>query len=196
MKVLVACEYSGAVRDAFIARGHDAVSCDLFPSEKPGPHFIGDVRQILNIGWDLMIAHPPCTYLANSGVRWLYRHGSLNDERMREMIAASEFFKMLMNAPIPHIAIENPIMHKYAREIIVRPYDQIVHPWMFGHPATKAICLWLKDLPPLITSIHHIAPMRNWREKKKGSRSVHARSRTFQGMADAMALQWGGIKDD
>ena len=191
MRVLVACEFSGTVRDAFIARGHEAMSCDLLPSETPGPHYQGDIFDIVNgIGgkqWDLMIAHPPCTYLCNSGVRWLHER----EGRWAEMIAGAVFFRNLLTAPIPYIAIENPIMHGYGQQIIGIPPTQSIQPWQFGHGETKRTCLWLKNLPPLTPTnivagrtpkIHHASPGPNrWRE----------RSRTYQGIAEAMAMQWG-----
>ncbi len=186
MKILIACEFSGIVRDAFIAKGHDAVSCDLLPTERPGPHFRCDVRGILGGGWDLMIAHPPCTRLCNSGVRWLSERNL-----WQHMRVAAEFFKHLLQADIPRIAVENPIPHKYALEIIGRKYDQIIQPWQFGHPETKSTCLWLKGLtgikPTNIVSgrearIHKMAPSKN-----RG----RLRSITYQGIADAMAEQWG-----
>jgi hypothetical protein len=192
VRVLVACEFSGVVRDAFLARGHDAMSCDLLPSEAPGPHYQGDVRDILDDGWDLMVAHPPCTYLANSGVRWLYGgKGTRRDHvRWNAMVDAAVFFADLLNAPIPRIAVENPIMHRYGRDIIGRGPDQTIQPWQHGHPETKATCLWLKGLPPLEPTnivpgreprVHHAPPGPNrWKE----------RSRTLPGIAAAMADQW------
>lgn len=188
MKILIACEYSGTVRDAFAALGHDVISCDLLPSEKPGKHYQGDVFDIINDGFDLMIAHPPCTRLCNSGVRWLNER-NLWDE-MRE---GALFFKRLLNCDIPKICIENPIMHKYAKEIIGAEQSQIVQPWMFGHGETKATCLWLKGLPLLQNEnvvlgrrpkIHFMSP---------GPERGKERSRTFQGIANAMANQWGKI---
>lgn len=182
MKVLVACEFSGAVRDAFIAAGHDAMSCDLLPGETPGPHYKGDVRDVLGAGWDLMIAHPPCTHLASSGARWF-------KDKRQEQEEAIEFVLMLMDAPIERIAIENPIGVLSSR---IRKPDQIIQPWQFGHGETKATCLWLKNLPPLQPTnivdgreprIHRMAPGPDrWKE----------RSRTYAGIAAAMAQQWGG----
>ena len=135
MNVLVACEFSGIVRDAFIEAGHNAMSCDLLPTEQPGPHYTGDVREVIGPEWDLMIAHPPCTYLANSGVRWLHtRHG-----RMKHMRRGANFFRDLLEAPIQRVAVENPIIHKYAAKIIGRRQDQIIQPWQFGHGETKGI---------------------------------------------------------
>lgn len=193
MRVLVACEFSGVVRDAFIARGHDAISCDLLPSERPGPHHEGDLYQYLywrGDQFDLMIAHPPCTYLANSGVRWLYSKPNRWD---RMMDAATDFRVLLEYPVIPRIAVENPIMHKYAVEVIGRRQDQIIQPWQFGHGETKATGLWLKNLPPLQPTnivggrqprVHHASPGPDrWKE----------RSRTLQGIADAMADQWGQL---
>ena len=198
MRVLVACEFSGIVRDAFIARGHDTVSCDLLPSERPGPHIQGDVLGVLGDGWDLMIAHPPCTYLTNAGVRHLSSvpsrngvlakvHGEARFEAMRE---AAAFFLALRAAPIPRIAVENPTPHHYAREII-GPYNQAYQPWWFGHGETKRTCLWLQGLPPLtptnivdgrVARIHNLPESdHRWMD----------RSRTLQGIADAMAQQWG-----
>ena len=183
MKVLVACEFSGIVRDAFIKRGHDAWSCDLLPTEKPGPHIKGDVLKVLDEDWDLMIAHPPCTHLAVSGARWFPE--KIKDGRQQEAI---DFFMGLVNAPINKICIENPI------SIMSTKYklpDQIIHPWMFGHGETKATCLWLKNLPKLTPTdivkeryprIHRMAP---------GPNRSHDRSLTYQGIAQAMAEQWG-----
>ena len=144
MNVLVACEFSGVVRDAFAKRGHYAVSCDLLPTDSPSTnHYQGDVRDLLiHNAWDLMIGHPPCTYLTNSGVRWL----SEDPERWQQLDEGAAFFKLLLDADIPKIAIENPIPHKYAVERIGRKYDQIIQPWQYGHGETKATCLWLKGL--------------------------------------------------
>jgi hypothetical protein len=195
MKVLVACEYSGTVRDAFIKQGHDAMSCDILASDTPGPHYKGNVLDVLDDGWDLMIAHPPCTYLCNSGVRWLHT----TKERMGEMTIAALFFRTLLGSNIPKIAVENPIMHKYAKIIVGKKQDQIVQPWWFGHTEKKSLCLWLKNLPLLIPTnevkeemeklpkkeqqkIHYAAPSKN-RSK--------IRSLTYSGMAKAMAEQWG-----
>jgi hypothetical protein len=188
VKVLVACEYSGRVRDAFRAKGHDAWSCDLLPTEVDGPHIEGSVLDILGGGWDLMIAHPPCTYLCNSGVRWLDER----PERLDDMHAAAAFFRALWNAPIEKVAIENPIMHGKALSAVGVPYTQIIHPWQHGHGETKATCLWLRNLPDVVPTnvvsgrqarIHRMSPHgERWKE----------RSRTFEGVAEAMAEQWGG----
>lgn len=181
MKVLVACEFSGTVRDAFIERGHDAVSCDILPTDKPGPHIQDNVLNVLNDGWDLMIAHPPCTHLAVSGARWFA--GKRNEQRQ-----ALEFVGLLMAADIARIAIENPISVISSQ---IRKPDQIVQPWQFGHGETKATCLWLKNLPQLMPTqvvegreakVHKMPPSKD-RWKK--------RSVTYTGIALAMAEQWG-----
>jgi site-specific DNA-cytosine methylase len=184
MRVLVACEFSGAVRRAFAALGHTAWSCDLLPSEDDSPfHIEGDVRTVLNDGnpWDLMIAHPPCTHLAVSGSRWF-------KDKQAEQAEALEFVRVLLQAPIPKIALENPISIISSR---IRKPDQIIQPWQHGHGETKATCLWLKNLPKLMPSdvvegrkpkVHWMSPGPNrWRE----------RSRTYEGIAKAMAEQWG-----
>ena len=189
MKVLVACEFSGTVRDAFAARGHDAMSCDLRPSERPGKHYQGDVRDLLGGGWDLMVAHPPCTYLANSGVRWLREKPG----RWEQMRQGAEFFRELLTADIPLIAVENPVIHRYVVEIIGRKHDQTLQPWQFGHGETKRICLWLKGLPALkTTQIVDGRKARVWR-MPPGPEREKERSRFFRGVADAMADQWGGF---
>jgi len=181
MKVLIACEYSGRVRDAFLALGHDAMSCDLLPTDVEGPHHMGDVTELLHMGWDLMIAHPPCTHLAVSGSRWF-------KDKVKEQAEALVFVQTLMDAPIPKIAIENPVSVISSR---IRKPDQIIQPWQFGHGETKATCLWLKGLPKLTPTnvvegrearVHRMPPGPNrWKE----------RSRTFAGIANAMAAQWG-----
>lgn len=186
MRVLVACEYSGTVRDAFIRFGHDAVSCDLLPTDVEGPHYQGSVLDIIADGWDLMIAHPPCTHLAVSGARW-FKH------KQQEQKDAIEFVQLLLNAPIPRIALENPVSIISSR---LRKPDQTIQPWQFGHGETKATCLWLKNLPPLVPTnivdgreqrIHRMAPGPNrWKE----------RSKTYAGIADAMAQQWGALTED
>lgn len=191
LRVLVACEFSGVVRDAFIRRGHSATSCDLGPSERPGPHYQGDVREILGDGWDLIIAHPPCTYLANSGVCWLSR----DPLRLDKMLEAREFFMDLLNAPCERVAVENPTPHGYAK---LPPYTQAVQPCEFGHLQTKRTCLWLRGLPPLMLTddCRQITSELQPRERMPlwwgRSRSKRDRSRTFEGIASAMADQWGG----
>ena len=187
MKVLVACEFTGIVRDAFIKKGHNAVSCDLLPTEKTGPHIQGDVLKVLNDGWDLMIAHPPCTYLCNSGVRWLHEHR----DRWNKMREAARFFRGLLEANISRIAIENPIPHKYTIKEIGCKYDQIIQPWQFGHGETKATCLWLRGLPELKpTNIVKGREQRIWKMARTLDRGK-LRGITFQGIAEAMAEQWG-----
>ena len=183
MRVLVACEYSGAVRDAFAAKGHYAMSCDLLPSEKHGAHHQGDVRDVLGDGWDLMICHPPCTHLAVSGARHFpaKRASGVQDE-------ALDFVRLLLSADVPRIALENPIS---IISSAIRKPDQIIQPWQFGHGETKATCLWLKGLPKLTPTnivngrearVHRMPPGPDrWKE----------RSRTFLGIAEAMADQWG-----
>jgi site-specific DNA-cytosine methylase len=180
MKVLIACEYSGTVRDAFLRLGHDAMSCDLLSTDVPGPHYQGDVFDIINDGWDLMIAHPPCTHLAVSGARWF-------KEKIKEQAEALVFVRRLMDANIPRICVENPVSIISSK---IRKPDQIIQPWMFGHGETKATCLWLKGLPNLKATnivsgrehrVHLMPPGPNrWKE----------RSKTFQGIADAMSSQW------
>ncbi|MBL4709733.1 MAG: hypothetical protein JKY48_14970 [Flavobacteriales bacterium] len=196
MKVLIACEYSGTVRQAFSDLGHDAISCDLLPTDKPGEHYQGDVFDIINDGFDLMVAHPPCTFLTNAGVVHLHK----DPKRWLQLFDGAEFFKKLLNADIPKKCIENPIMHKYAKRLIgdVRQ-SQVVQPWMFGHKEQKATCLWLDGLPKLtetenvkdemmllpknqIQRLHYLPPSTDrWK----------LRSTTYQGIANAMASQWG-----
>lgn len=198
MRVLVACEYSGVVRDAFLRAGHDAMSCDLLPTEVPGPHYEGDVRDVLDDGWDLMIAHPPCTYLASSGLHWNKRIPG-REQLTEESVA---FVRLLLDADIPRIALENPIGRI---STAIRKPDQIIQPHQFGHDASKATCLWLKNLPPLIpTSL--VAPrMVNGRPRwanqtDSGQNRLppsedrwKIRSATYKGIAEAMALQWGSV---
>jgi hypothetical protein len=182
MNVLIACEYSGIVRDAFLALGHTALSCDLIPSERPGPHIIGDVRGVLGYKWDLMIAHPPCTHLAVSGARWF-------KGKEAEQAEALDFVRCLLNAPIPRIALENPVSVISTR---IRKPDQTIQPWQFGHGETKRTCLWLKNLPCLRpTNIVEGRDQKVWKmgpSKDRGKK----RSLTYTGIADAMAAQWGG----
>ena len=196
MKVLVACEFSGTVRDAFIKKGHDAMSCDILEGEGDGPHYQGDIAEVLFEDWDLVIAHPPCTYLANSGVSWLHR----DDSRWAKLDDAAAFFNMFLDLQVPKLCVENPIMHKYAKDRIGgRQQSQVVQPWMFGHKESKATCLWLRGLPKLVPTndvkkemmelsdaerqrLHWLPPSKDrWR----------IRSKTYQGVADAMAAQWG-----
>lgn len=190
MKVLVACEFSGVVRDAFIARGHYAYSCDLEASESSmiDRHYQCDVRKVLDMNWDLMIGHPPCTRICNSGVSWLAKRNLWQD--MRDGAA---FFKMLLDCDIPKIAIENPIPHKYALDIIGKKYDQIVQPWQFGHGETKATCLWLKGLPKLGPGIIVSGREQRLHRLPPGPNRSKERSRTYPGIAAAMAEQWGEL---
>lgn len=192
LKVGVLCECSGTVRDAFLAAGHYAMSCDILPTDKPGPHYQGDALDFIDRGWDLIIAHPPCTYLCNSGVRWLYnKDGSKNIDRWDKMVKAANFFRSILHYPVLKMAVENPIMHKYAKEIIGRGQDQIIQPWQFGHGETKATCLWIKALPNLKPT--NIVEGREARIHKMppGPDRAKMRSKTYQGIADAMADQWG-----
>jgi hypothetical protein len=193
MKILVACEYSGVVRDAFIKRGHNAMSCDLLPTDAAGPHYQGDVFDIINDGWDLMIAHPPCTYLSVSGMHWTTR--GLRDPQLTE--DALTFVRRLMAAPIERIAIENPISVISSR---IRKPDQIIQPWWFGHDASKKTCLWLIGLPPLKPTdmLPGDAKTRRGNQTASGQNKLppskdrwKIRSATYKGIADAMAEQWG-----
>lgn len=195
----MACEFSGVVRDAFAAKGHNAWSCDLLPTERPGNHIQDDVLNHLNEDWDLMIAHPPCTYLTNAGVRHLHpqvasRRGvraKINGaERWQEMEKAAHFFLALKRASIPCIAIENPIPHKYARWWI-GPYQQRFQPWEFGVPETKPTCLWLKNLPPLMATIIETTRFARVHMTSPGPDRWKERSRTPEPIAQAMANQWG-----
>jgi hypothetical protein len=192
MKVLVACEYSGVVRDAFISMGHDAISCDILPSDTPGPHYQGNVENILGDGWELMIAHPPCTHLAVSGARWF-------KNKQEEQQQALNFVRLLMDAPIKRIASENPVSIISSR---IRKPDQIIQPWQFGHPESKSTCLWLKNLPLLQhTNVLPLPPSGRWSnqtpsgQNKIGPRPDRwkIRSATYTGIAKAMAKQWGGV---
>ena len=196
MKVLVACEYSGTVRNAFLQRGHDAWSCDLLPSEdNSSRHIIGDALDLLGDGWDLLIAHPPCTRLCNSGVRWLSSPppGKTADQMRDELAEGAALFSAFWNADIPRVAIENPVMHKHAKALIVNYQEpaQSVQPWQFGHGECKRTCLWLRGLAPLMPTdivegreqrVHRMPPGADrWKE----------RSRFYPGIAAAMADQWG-----
>lgn len=204
MKILIACEYSGVVRDEFLKLGHDVISCDLLPTDNPGPHYKGNVFDIINDNWDLIVAHPPCTYLCNSGVSWLYnKDKTINKARWEEMELGALFFKNILHNKCKKICIENPIMHRYAKVIIQQNYSQIIHPYQFGHMEQKATCLWLKGLPLLKETnnvkkemmelpvnqrqrIHYLPKTKDrWKE----------RSKTFQGIAKAMAKQWGNYEE-
>ncbi len=181
MKVLVACEYSGRVRDAFIKKGHYAMSCDLLPTEQLGPHYQGDIRDVLDSSWDLMIAHPPCTHLAVSGARWF-------KYKQQEQKEALEFVKLLLNAPINKIALENPVSIISSH---IRKPDQTIQPWMFGHGETKATCLWLKGLPPLVASEYSEGRSDRLYKLSPSPDRARERSRTYVGIAEAMSVQWG-----
>jgi len=201
LRVLIACEFSGVVRRAFAALGHDAWSCDLLPAEDgSNRHFVGDARDHLLDGWDLlMVAHPPCTRLCNSGVRWLSvpPPGKTADDMQAELQDGAALFSDFWNAPIDRICVENPVMHRHAKALIrnYQPPAQSVQPWQFGHPETKRTCFWLKNLPPLVPTdvvdgrearVHRMPPGPDrWRE----------RSRFFPGIAQAMATQWGGLAE-
>ena len=192
MKVLVACEYSGIVRDAFAAKGHNAWSCDILPTESPGNHYQGDVLEHLDKGWDLMIAHPPCTYLSNAGARYLYPKGKLNEDRYKLGLKAKEFFMALYNAPINKICVENPIS---SRIFALPKYTQTIQPYEYGHPVQKKTCLWLKNLPELkptniIYKRQSTKIPGNWFNKGGKDRQKN-RSKFFDGFAQAMADQWG-----
>jgi len=207
VKVLIACEYSGAVRDAFSRLGHDATSCDLLPSDsESGKHYQGSVFDIINDGWDLMVAHPPCTYLAVSGNRWLYnKDGSKNEERWKNRNEGLDFVRALMDAPIDQIAVENPVSCISSE---IRKPDQIIQPWQFGDEAQKTTCLWLKNLPKLkptkIVGKGEFVTFKSGKKhpawyaeafakaKTKAERQK-LRSKTFQGIADAMADQWSDV---
>lgn len=197
-RILVACEYSGTVRDAFAAKGWEAWSCDLLPSDKPGNHYQGDVRDLLSQHWDLMVAHPPCTYLSVSGMHWTAR--GLRDPQLTEDALA--FVRLLMDAPIRRIAIENPVSVISSR---IRKPDQTIQPWQYGHDASKATCLWLKDLPALkptaIVEPRIVNGKKRWANQTDGGQNKlppskdrwKIRSATYQGIADAMAEQWSNL---
>ena len=206
MRVLIGCEFSGIVREAFKAKGHDAWSCDLLPTEIPGQHIQGDVLEILNDGWDLMVAHPPCTYLSNAGIRWFNekKYGEEARKRKKKRIEAFKFVMRLANAPIPHLAIENPVgwLNSHWR----KP-DQIIHPYYFGDPDSKRTCLWLKNLPLLQpTKIVKPKIYAYFKRGKKKGKPIYGtqylqlapdrwknRSRTYRGIAEAIADQWGNL---
>jgi site-specific DNA-cytosine methylase len=196
MKVLIACEFSGIVRDAFIAKGCDAMSCDLLPTEKDGPHYQGDVRDILGDGWDLMVAHPPCTHLAVSGAKWF-------SKKQRQQAEALDFVRLLMDCQVPRWCIENPVSVISTK---IRKPDQIIQPWQFGHEATKTTCLWLNGLPKLtLTKIvgkgefvtfasgNRMAKWYADAARLSPLQRAKVRSQTFDGIANAMADQWSGV---
>ncbi len=199
MKVLIACESSGIVREAFKARGHDVWSCDLLDTDIPGQHIKGNVIPVLNKGWDLMIAHPPCTYLSKAGARWLYPGGIINRERYKKGLDGREFFMALLNAPIERIAVENPTPFRIYK---LPAYTQIVQPYEYGHPYSKRTLLWLRNLPNIkptnIIEQHKPYLPSNTGGKKRGQhysfgvvKNSKESSTTFSGMAEAMAEQWG-----
>ncbi len=202
MNILIACERSGIVRDAFIKKGHNAISCDIKYSDAPGPHYHGDVRGILELDWDMMIAHPVCTRLANSGVRWLTKppKGLNLKDMWNELDEAANFYNLLRNADIKKKVIENPVMHCHARKLIKPNKRQVVQPWWFGEEAFKATGLEIFNLPDLVPTNKLTPPKLGTEEHKKWS-WIHRmtpckdrsflRSKTFQGIADAMADQWG-----
>lgn len=195
MRVLIACEYSGTVRDAFLARGHDAMSCDLLPTESPGPHYQGDVFDVIDQGWDLMVAHPPCTYLCSSGLHWNTRR----PERAQQTEDALAFVLRLMAAPIPRWAIENPVGCLSTR---IRKPDQIIQPWQFGHPESKTTCLCPQALAPLVpTNVLPKPASGRWDNMTASGQNKlppsadrwKIRSKTYKGIAEAIAAQWGGV---
>lgn len=181
MKILIGCEFSGVIREAFSKKGHDAWSCDLIPSEIPGNHFICDVREIINLGWDMAIFHPPCTHLCVSGARWF-------KNKVKEQLESIEFVRYLLDLPISNLCLENPVSIISTK---IRKPDQIIQPYMFGQPFVKTTCLWLKNLPKLIpTNIVEGREQKCWKESPSKERWKN-RSRSYQGIAEAMASQWG-----
>lgn len=186
MKVLVGCELSGTIRDAFLRAGADAWSCDILPTDVPGPHIQGDVRNILDYDWDLGIFNPPCTDLAVSGAAWFAAKGEYRQE------VALMLVRELMNAPIPHICIENPVSVISSH---IRKPDQIIQPWMFGHGETKATCLWLKNLAPLVSTNYVEGREQRLHRLPPSPDRAKIRSKTFQGIADAMAAQWSDLNN-
>ena len=200
MRVLIACEYSGIERDAFLAAGHDAISADLLPTETPGPHYQGDVRNLLGEQWDLVIAHPPCTYLAKSGVRWMYS----DPLRWQALLEGASFFRQMFDFRTSALAVENPVQHRWAKLAHGKGEPtQVVQPWMFGHPESKATCLWLRGLPPLVATSDARAEMATL-PRAMTQRILHMppsvergklRSASYPGIATAMADQWGHSKE-
>jgi hypothetical protein len=194
MRVLIACEYSGTVRDAFIALGHEAMSCDLLPTDVEGPHYQGDIFDVLDDGWDLMVAHPPCTYLSNAGARHLYPKKFLNQQRYEQGLEAKQFFMKLLTCNIKKICVENPV----PSSIFGLPkYHQVIQPYEFGHPYQKKTCLWLKNLPPLMATMYvqkqeSTKVVGNWFNAGGKDRQKN-RAKTFEGIASAMANQWGAV---
>jgi hypothetical protein len=193
MRVLVGYEFSGVVRDAFRARGHDAVSCDLLPTERPGPHIVGDVRAVLHESWDLLVAHPPCTFLVNSAAKHLYhgcrRENGADSDRWACLGHAAAFFLDLLRAPVPRVAVENPIMLGHVRRLFDVP---AIQPCQHGHSETKATCLWLKGLPRLLPTRVVAGREARVHREPPGPERWRNRSRTYAGVAAEMAVQWGG----
>lgn len=216
MRILIACEYSGVIRNAFLARGHDAWSCDLLATEQDPKtrHYQRDVKEILGYSWDLVIAHPPCKYLTNAGSKHLYvgmkKSGGIDPVRWENMLSAVEFFVLFLGIKVNRVAVENPIMHCHASSRILQTYSQLIQPWMFGHAETKATCLWLHNLPKLVPTniiapdyerwpsgkgngynpkVHYASPS----PKNDPDKRMRERSRTITGYAEAMADQWGNL---
>lgn len=201
MKILIACEYSGRVRDAFIKQGHDAISCDIRSSDIPGPHYQGDVRDILNNGWDMLIAFPPCTFLSKAGARWMWKGGKLSENRFKKAMKAKEFFLELLNCDIKRICIENPFPLRICN---LPPHQQEIQPFYFGDPFRKKTLLWLKNLPNL-KATNPVHPIGSWissntggkargQKSQKGfSKNWKERAQTFKGIADAMSDQWSNL---
>jgi len=193
VRVLVACEFSGIVRDAFATKGHDAWSCDLLPTERPGNHIQDDVLKHLDKGWDMMIAHPPCTYLSNAGANSLFKGRVLNQERFEKGLEGKEFFMRFLDAPIPKICVENPVPSSIFK--LPRP-SQVIQPWEFGDEFSKKTYIWLKGLPPLMATClcanYEPTTKAAWYQCGGKDRQKR-RAKTFQGIADAMADQWGSV---
>jgi len=202
MRILVACESSGVVREAFRSFGHDAWSADVLPADDGSPHHIqGDATKILGDGWDMLIAHPPCTYLTNAGVRWLYNaDGTRNEERWEAMREGAKLFLAFWNAPVERVCVENPVMHRYGKEIIRASFAQSVQPYDFGHKEVQRTCFWLRGLPRLepTTNLKQETMSLPYKDRAKvhltspGPNRWKIRSKTYRGIARAMAQQWGG----
>lgn len=212
MKILVACEYSGVVREAFRKKGHDVWSCDILPTEIPGQHIQDDVVQVINSLWGMtlgmVIGHPPCTRICNSGVLRLYKDGKkengIDDTMWRDMEAGAAFFKVLLNSKCDRVAIENPVPHGYALDIIGQKYTQIIQPYNFGEDASKATCLWLKGLPKLVNTVYYppriVDGKKRWSNQTDSGQNKLApsatrgkdRAKTYPGIAQAMSDQWNG----
>ena len=193
MNILIPCEFSGILRNAFIDAGHNAISCDLIPSELPGPHILGDVRPVLRYRWDLVIAFPPCTYLSNAGVQYLHKF----EGRWEKMYKAAAFFRECLNANAPRVAVENPIMHGYGLRAIDEKYSFWIQPFNFGEPVSKRTCFWVRNLPPLLaTEAGDTSDIHAWHTKTskiKGEKRRQERSRIFPKIAKAIVSQWGSL---